>query len=72
LICPVDRLERRGAVARRSDPRDRRVKALVLTAEGEALRARFWHDLVEDPGPLGPLTDADLVTLTSVLAMLEG
>jgi DNA-binding MarR family transcriptional regulator len=34
----VDGLEKRGLVARRSDPRDRRVKQLVLTARGQAFR----------------------------------
>ncbi len=34
----VDRLEDRGLVERRVDPRDRRVKRLVLTDEGAALR----------------------------------
>ena len=34
----VDKLETRGFVARRSDDRDRRVKALVMTPEGLALR----------------------------------
>ena len=50
LSVLVDRLERRGAVERRPDPGDRRVKALALTAEGERLREAFWRDLVEDAG----------------------
>ena len=33
----VDRLEARGAVERRPDPSDRRVKALVLTRSGRTL-----------------------------------
>ncbi|MBM2811648.1 MAG: transcriptional regulator, MarR family, partial [Chloroflexi bacterium] len=33
-----DRLEARGLVARRTDPIDRRIKAIVATPEGEALR----------------------------------
>jgi MarR family transcriptional regulator, organic hydroperoxide resistance regulator len=70
LSVLVDRLEHRGLVERRSDPDDRRVKALVLTPEGERQRAAFWHDLVEDPEPLAPLTDADLTSLASILATL--
>jgi DNA-binding MarR family transcriptional regulator len=70
LSTLVDRLERRGAVQRRGDPGDRRVKALVLTPEGERLRASFWRDLVEDPGPLTPLGEPDLRALASLLSLL--
>lgn len=71
LSTLVDRLERRGAVQRRGDPGDRRVKALVLTPEGERLRASFWRDLVEDPGPLTPLGEPDLRALASLLSALD-
>jgi DNA-binding MarR family transcriptional regulator len=67
LSTLVDRLERRGAVERRPDPADRRVKALVLTAAGERLRADFWHDLVADPAPFGALSEADLQALAAML-----
>ena len=67
LSSLVDRLERRGAVERRPDPGDRRVKALALTPEGERLRASFWRGLIEDPGPLAPLDEAGLRTLVSLL-----
>ena len=70
LSVLVDRLERRGAVERRPDPGDRRVKALARTAEGERLRAAFWRDLVEDPGPLAPLADSDLRALAALLSVL--
>jgi DNA-binding MarR family transcriptional regulator len=70
LSTLVDRLERRGAVERRANPDDRRVKALALTAEGERLRADFWHGLVEDPGPLTSLGDDDLRTLAALLDTL--
>jgi len=70
LSVLVDRLERRGAVERRLDPDDRRVKALVLTPEGERLRAAFWRALTEDPGPLAPLGDADLSALAQVLGAI--
>lgn len=70
LSVLIDRLERRGAVERRPDQADRRVKALALTAEGERLREAFWRDLVEDPGPLAPLSDPDLRTLAEMLAAL--
>jgi DNA-binding MarR family transcriptional regulator len=70
LSVLVDRLEHRGLVERRPDPDDRRVKALVLTPEGERQRAAFWHDLVEDPAPLGALSDPDLASLAQILATL--
>ena len=70
LSVLVDRLERRGAVERRSDPGDRRVKALALTPEGERLREAFWRDLIEDQGPLAPLADADLRSLAAILGVL--
>jgi DNA-binding MarR family transcriptional regulator len=70
LSVLVDRLERHGAVERRPDPSDRRVKALALTAEGMRLREAFWRDLVEDQGPLAPLADADLRALAQILGVL--
>jgi len=66
----VDRLERRGAVERRADPADRRVRALALTPEGERLREGFWRGLIEDPGPLAPLEPGDLRALAGLLAAL--
>lgn len=70
LSSLVDRLERRGAVERRPDPGDRRVKALALTPEGERLRETFWRGLIEDPGPLGSLDETELRTLVSLLDRL--
>jgi DNA-binding MarR family transcriptional regulator len=70
LSVLVDRLERRGALERRPDPGDRRVKALVLTTEGERLRTAFWRALTEDPGPLAPLGDTDLRGLAQILGVL--
>lgn len=70
LSVLIDRLERRGAVERRADPGDRRVKALALTAEGERLRAAFWRAVTEDPGALEPLGDTDLRALARILDVL--
>jgi len=70
LTALVDRLEWRGAVERRLDPSDRRVKSLVLTAEGERLRATFWRNLAEDPGPLAPLDESQLRLLGEILDVL--
>jgi DNA-binding MarR family transcriptional regulator len=71
LTTLVDRLQRHGAVERRPDPVDRRVKALVLTPEGEQLRQTFWHDLIEDPGPLAPLDEVALRTLAQLLTVIN-
>jgi DNA-binding MarR family transcriptional regulator len=70
LSVLIDRLERRGAVERRTDPGDRRVKSLALTQEGERLRAAFWRALTEDPGPLSPLGDTDLRALIQILGVI--
>ncbi len=71
LTTLVDRLAGRGALERQADPADRRVKALVLTPEGQRLREEFWHNLVADAGPLTPLRESDLRALTRLLAKLE-
>ncbi|MDQ2761002.1 MAG: MarR family transcriptional regulator [Actinomycetota bacterium] len=71
LTTLVDRLERRGSVQRESHPTDRRVKTLALTPAGEQLRATFWRELLEDPGPLAPLDTPALRTLVSVLEGLN-
>jgi DNA-binding MarR family transcriptional regulator len=71
LSVLVDRLERRGVVERRPDPTDRRVKALLLTPDGERLRATFWRELLEDPGPLASLASSDLKELAALLALLD-
>jgi DNA-binding MarR family transcriptional regulator len=71
LTTLVDRLAARGAVERRADLTDRRVKALALTAEGQRLREQFWRNLVSDAGPLRPLGETDLRALNQVLAKLD-
>ena len=71
LTTLVDRLAGRGALERQADPTDRRVKAVLLTADGERLRDQFWHDLVADAGPIAALGQDDLRTLTRILAKLD-
>jgi MarR family transcriptional regulator, organic hydroperoxide resistance regulator len=68
LTTLVDRLEARGSIQRRSHPTDRRIKTLALTPAGEQLRATFWRQLTEDPGPLAPL---DLPALRTLAGLLE-
>jgi DNA-binding MarR family transcriptional regulator len=67
LTTVIDRLEALGAVERRPDARDRRVKGLVLTAEGLSLRNAFSQRLVSEAGPLGGLGTAELTQLRSLL-----
>src|SRR5919201_4348808 len=45
----VDRLEERGLVRREPDPRDRRVKMLVLTPKGESMRQEITRRFGEPP-----------------------
>ena len=73
LTSVIDRLEELGAVERRPDPRDRRVKGIVLTGAGLRLRTAFWQRLVSEVGPLGALGETQLAELRSLLeAALAG
>jgi MarR family transcriptional regulator, organic hydroperoxide resistance regulator len=64
----VDRLEQRGLIERRSDPKDRRVKLIALTKEGESLRCRLLERLY-DPLPfIASLSAKDKITLRDILA----
>jgi MarR family transcriptional regulator for hemolysin len=38
----IDRLERKGWLERRADPKDRRVNRIHLTARGERIHASIW------------------------------
>ncbi|HSD81775.1 MAG TPA: MarR family transcriptional regulator [Solirubrobacteraceae bacterium] len=55
----VDRLEDRGLVERRVDAADRRVKRIVLTPDGAALRDAVRARLAQPPAPLRRLTAAE-------------
>lgn len=65
-----DRLEARGLIERRVDPEDRRVKALVATEKGEALRAQLAARLSEPPESVAQLSAADQATLRALLRKL--
>lgn len=69
LTTVIDRLEELGAVERRPDVRDRRVKGIVLTGKGLRLRATFWQRLVKEAGPLGGLGMGELAQLRSLLQL---
>lgn len=51
----VDRLEARDLIARRPADYDRRVKLLVLTAEGERIRAIATQQMYEPPPEIAAL-----------------
>jgi DNA-binding MarR family transcriptional regulator len=63
----ADGLERRGLVTREPDPRDRRVKQLVLTAEGRRLRTELRRRLVDDAPVLSRLTADEETQLRGLL-----
>ena len=62
----VDKLEKQGLVERRAHPTDRRARHLVLTPDGEQLRARLLELLAQD-SPLGNLTETEQHTLRALL-----
>jgi DNA-binding MarR family transcriptional regulator len=63
----VDRLEQRGLIERRSNPKDRRVKLIALTEDGESLRRRLLERL-SDPLPfIAVLSEKDKTLLRDVL-----
>jgi DNA-binding MarR family transcriptional regulator len=63
----VDRLQARGLVERRSDPRDRRVKKLVLTPQGRDQRKRLLERLYEPPVEIQSLSPAEQEGLCAIL-----
>jgi DNA-binding MarR family transcriptional regulator len=69
LTAVIDRLEALGAVERRPDARDRRVKGIVLTGAGVRLRDAFLQRLSNEAGPLGGLSAKELTQLRSLLQL---
>jgi DNA-binding MarR family transcriptional regulator len=66
----VDGLERRGLVERRPDPRDRRMKYIVLTPEGERRREVLNASLDRVAAEVFDLSGADQKTLRELLIRL--
>jgi MarR family transcriptional regulator, organic hydroperoxide resistance regulator len=64
----TDRLEERGLVTRTTAPHDRRVRLLVLTDEGRALRDEIAERLADPPPAIAELTKEEQRTLRDVLA----
>lgn len=65
----VDRLEARGLVVRTIDPHDRRVRRLVLTDEGEALRSKLFEQALAT-APLAALSASEQQTLCDLLGRI--
>jgi DNA-binding MarR family transcriptional regulator len=63
----VDRLEERDLVIRESARGDRRVKLLVLTKEGERVRAEITKRMAEPPPPIASLSEKDQRALRDIL-----
>lgn len=65
----LDRLERAGLVARRADPRDRRVNRIVLTARGRAAQAGLDREMdALNAAWFGRLSAGDAERLRAALA----
>jgi DNA-binding MarR family transcriptional regulator len=64
----VDRLEAAELVRRQPDDRDRRVKAVVLTAEGERMRIEIERRAGEPPPTIASLSAEDAIALRDILA----
>jgi DNA-binding MarR family transcriptional regulator len=63
----TDRLEERGLARREPGERDRRVKMLVLTEEGERVRVEITKRLAEPPPSIASLPDKDQRALRDIL-----
>jgi DNA-binding MarR family transcriptional regulator len=63
----TDRLEARGLVERRAAPHDRRVRHLVLTDAGAALREQVAERLEAPPDGFAQLTAGEAETLRDLL-----
>ena len=68
----VDRLEARGLIERRVPAHDRRVKQVVLTATGEALREQALERLHTPPDALLRLSRDEQRTLRDILRRALG
>jgi MarR family transcriptional regulator, organic hydroperoxide resistance regulator len=68
----VDRLEARGFVERRADPGDRRVRTLVLTADGIALRGEVIERMSQPPEAIARLSARDQRALRDILRRATG
>ncbi|MFJ3879064.1 MarR family winged helix-turn-helix transcriptional regulator [Streptomyces sp. NPDC090077] len=67
----VDRLQARGLVRREPDPRDRRVKNVVATAEGREVMRRVREEMQATHGALDTLDGEESAALYALLERLR-
>ncbi len=68
----IDRMEAKGWLERRSDPKDRRINRLHLTAEAKRIHAAIWpiaEATVDDA--LGDLSTQERRRLTSIMKRIK-
>jgi DNA-binding MarR family transcriptional regulator len=66
----VDRLEARGLVVRTVDPNDRRVRRIVRTPEGEAMRRKALDEALATAPTIAPLSASEQRKLCELLAKI--
>lgn len=66
----VDRLETRGLVVRTVDPHDRRVRRIVRTPEGEALRRKALDEALATAPTVAPLSASEQRQLCELLGKI--
>jgi DNA-binding MarR family transcriptional regulator len=66
----VDRLEARGLVVRTVDSHDRRVRRIVRTPEGEALRRKALDEAITSAPTVAPLSEAEQRKLCDLLGKI--
>jgi DNA-binding MarR family transcriptional regulator len=64
----VDRLEAAGLAERRPDERDRRVKAVVLTKDGERMQIEIERRAGQPPPTIASLSAEDAIALRDILS----
>jgi DNA-binding MarR family transcriptional regulator len=68
----IDRLEERGLIERRPDPADRRVKRIVVTESGDAIRNHIRSHFCDGLPALARLSEAQRIQLRDLLATATG
>jgi DNA-binding MarR family transcriptional regulator len=66
----VDKLEARGLVVRTIDPRDRRVRRITRTPEGEELRRKALDEAIATVPTVAPLSAAEQRKLCELLGKI--
>ena len=66
----IDRIERLRLVERTSDPLDRRIRLLSLTAAGRKVRASIERELAAQPSPLAALDAHQFAELHAILQVV--